>query len=251
LAPLHPTYVNSNGDAMSEALFQFWSEAGKVPGLHPRDDADARAAALIRKHFKTECLFGSYMGPLKSAPVVFLYTHPGLADMDEKIPLNPKDQEINASWRSGTSPLPGPDDHKSAWDWWTNAIRQFDIGAPEAWKDLRNKIAIFNIFAYHCGRLNNPAFSPRIPSCRVAHDWAHQYLFPKARRGDTLVVCMAAATQWGLKRGAPPVGQLFTPEVNPAGLVYKNNEYAVQFRAIVEAAQRCICSCSGRSVLGK
>jgi hypothetical protein len=225
---------------MNEELFRFWSEAGKGPGLHPRDEADANAPALIRKHFKTECLFGSYMGPLKSAPLVFLYTHPGLDDMDLGMALNPKDQDMNASLRLGTLPLPGPDEFKGAWGWWTRAIAQFDIGAPAAWGSLRNKIAIFNIFAYHCKRLDNPAFSHRIPSCLVAYNWAHQSLFPEARRGDRVVVCMAAATQWGLKRGAPPEGKLFMPKVTQKGIIYKEKEYAEQYRAIVEAVQEAV-----------
>jgi hypothetical protein len=45
-------------------------------------------------------------------------------------------------------------------------------------------------------------------------DWAQTVSFPRAENGEVVVICMRAATSWGLEIGKKYRGTLFAPVVN-------------------------------------
>jgi hypothetical protein len=78
------------------------------------------------------------------------------------------------------------------------ASRTKSFGSYEVVKD---KIALFNIGAYHSKDVKSYAALTAIPSSRVSLDWAQSTLFPSAERGERVVICMRSASYWGLETG--------------------------------------------------
>ena len=93
------------------------------------------------------------------------------------------------------------------------------FGTFEAVKD---KIALFNIGAYHSKDVKNYASLIALPSSRVSLGWAQDVLFPAAEAGKRVVICMRSAACWGLESGKRYGGGLFAPHVNRSGHFLKN-----------------------------
>ncbi len=126
---------------MPADIFRFWSGIRLRSGAHP---ADFDVLSRVRHNFDLNCLPGCFSGPLRTAPVVVLYLSPGLSEQDY---TDAKTRAGRERWRrklSGRAPLPGPEDHYSAWVWWKRHTSSFGH-----WQDLQTKVAILNIGAYH------------------------------------------------------------------------------------------------------
>jgi hypothetical protein len=118
--------------------------------------------------------------------------------------------------RLGREPLPGPKDWEPAWTWWKKRTKPFG-----AWSDVRSKIAILNIGAYHASVFTDWPLLAALPSSRVCLEWAQTVLFPEAVKGDRLVICLRAHRYWGLglpgEQGHRYGEALFSAPVNRAG----------------------------------
>jgi hypothetical protein len=141
--------------------------------MHP---ADKPVFDRIKdKHqFNLNCLPTCFMGPLRSAPIVLLYLSSSFAEVDLAEATSEQGQDRYMRIRRGDQPLPGPDEHMGAWNWWTSRTRCFD----DDWRHLQTKIAVLNIGAYHSKKFRDDPLLAALPSSRAALEWAQTELFP-------------------------------------------------------------------------
>ena len=197
---------------MSMDIFQFWSEVGESDKVHPKD---RYVLDRVRYNFDLKCLPGCFMGPLRTAPVVLLYLSPGWHESDIVEATSPEGCDRHYQRRKGCQSLPGPDDHRATWEWWRARTRVFG-----EWEQLRTKIAILNICAYHSKEFEDHPLLVALPSSRVSLEWAQTMLFRQAIDGELTVVCMRAARYWGLRKEWQK-GKVFVPAVTPGGHMHK------------------------------
>ena len=157
---------------------------------------------------------GCFMGPLRTAPVVLLYSAPGRWDPTDSIGAR---AAAMSDWcvrtRTGTEPLPDDQFWPPCWKWWKARTKRF--GGD--WEDLKTKVAFLNLIPYHMpGDFREKHVVGNLPSSKVALDWAKETLFPAARAKERVVACMRAQEYWGLSVGVHG-GFLFAPKVNRAG----------------------------------
>ena len=194
---------------MTPDIFDFWSEVRIGETVHP---ADRMRLSQFNHNFDLSCLSGSWRGPLRTAPVVLLFLAPGWSPQGSVMAKQEIYIERNARMRAGYEPLPEREETNPGWIW---AARRTKVFGP--WEELRPQVAILNIVPYHSpGRFKDGRAIKMLPSCQMTLAWARAVLFPQARRGDKVVVCLRAARRWGLKRGTQE-GQLYAPKTVPSG----------------------------------
>ena len=159
-------------------LFDFWSRIGPSDRVHPAD-RDVFDRVKDSHGFDLQCLPCCLMGPLKTAPVVLLYLSFGLDDEDRVEATSERGQDRYMKMRLGTQPLPGPDEHRIAWKWWVSRTKCFG----KNWQDLRTKIAVLEIGAYHSRTFKDVPLLAALPSSRVSIDWAQAVLNCRRARG--------------------------------------------------------------------
>jgi len=194
---------------MATDIFRFWSGIRLTGGAHP---ADHEVLSRVQHNFDLRCLPACFHGPLRSAPVVPLYLSPGLSEQDY---TDAETRGGRARYRrrwDGNEPLWGPEDHERAWRWWKSRTACFGD-----WRDLRTKVAILNIGAYHSRTFADAPLLAALPSSRVSIDWAQHVLFPEAIAGRRAVVCLRSARFWGLQEGKHYGKALFAPPVTRGG----------------------------------
>lgn len=198
---------------MSNAIFEFWSEAevGADQFIHPRDQAVFNRIG-DRPHFNLTTPPGPFFGPLKSAPIVLLYLSPGYGEDDEDPVINARLRAQVSALRRGHQPLPGPEEFPRRWKWWSSRTKVFGD-----WQHLMDRIAILNIGAYHSKEFLDAPLLAALPSSRASLSWAQDFLFPQAERGERIVVCMRAAHFWGLSVDSRHGSSLFAPPVTRGG----------------------------------
>lgn len=194
---------------MTTDIFSFWEQ---INPEHKRHPADKAVLCRVQHGFDLNCLPSAYMGPLKTAPVVLLYLSPGWSQRDVDEANTPEAQNRYVEQRGGTAPLPTEGEHPEAWNWWRSRTQVFGD-----WTDLRDKIAVLNIGAYHSPKFKDVPLLTALPSCRESVSWAQSTIFPKALQGDRVVVCMRAARYWGLSTGEKYGKALYAPRVTPGG----------------------------------
>ena len=199
---------------MTIDIFDFWSKIGPSAKIHPNDREVFQRFG--KKHgFDHQCLPHSFAGPLRKAKIVLLYLSPGLDDFDLEEAKTQKGRKRMMENRSGNQELPGPDEHKPAWRWWKSRTKDFGN-----WEELRSKVAVLNIGAYHSKQFDDYPLLAALPSSRVSLEWAQTVLFPQAEAGDRVVICLRAAHFWGLDEGSDgkQYGKsLFAPRVTRGG----------------------------------
>jgi hypothetical protein len=199
---------NDMGVRMYPNIFEFWSVVGMGETEHP---ADSEILPTLSHHFDLECLPGCWRGPLRTAPVVLLFLAPGWSQEGPVQARQAKHIARNARMRTGYEPLPERED-TTGFRW---AEQRTKLFAP--WEELRTKLAMLNIVPYHSeGDFKGKRAIKLLPSCRMTLAWAHAVLFPQARRGERIVVCLRAAKQWGLETGRHE-GHLYAPETVRSG----------------------------------
>ena len=216
---------------MSVDIFEFWSHVGPTDKYHPKD-RDVLSRMKKTHLFDLRCLPHCFLGPLKTAPVVLLYLSPGLDDEDVRDARSYAGRNRYVKCRLGEQPLPGPDEHRKAWEWWTSRTRCFGI---EDWKQLSSKVSVLNIGAYHSKKGPNDQILAALPSSRVSLDWAQTVLFPQAIAGDKVVICLRAAHFWGLdegKNGKRYGKSLFAPRVQRGGHMLDKRLKATVIKAV-------------------
>ncbi|MGA7675164.1 MAG: hypothetical protein WCA78_08975 [Rhizomicrobium sp.] len=191
---------------MAIDIFDFWSQIGRAEKIHP---ADRAVFDRVQHGFDHTSLPGCFMGPLRTAPVVLLFLSPGKSDGDTVT-------EALLDWhvrtRLGNAPLVSREEHAPAFEWWVSRTKCF--GSAD---ELRDKVAVMNIGAYHSEAFNDRAMLSALPSSRASLDWAQGVLFPEAIAGKRVVICLRSAEHWGLKRGGKYGESLFAPEVTRGG----------------------------------
>jgi hypothetical protein len=160
---------------MTTDIFDFWDNVRVRDGKHP---ADYEVLSRVRHNFCLRALPAAFSGCLRTAPVVLLFLSPGLSEFDFK---KSEIARYRRLW-SGREPLPGPDDHETAWRWWKRQTKCFG-----GWEELRTKVAILNICAYHAKPFRDWHLLAALPSSRVSLDWAQHVLFPEAIAGRRVV----------------------------------------------------------------
>lgn len=210
-----------------QSIFDFWRSVPEDAHQHP---ADAEVLARVKDHgFQLGALPGQWMGPLATARVVFLYLSPGFAPFDIEFAGTAEGRRWHSLQRTGQHHLPDGVEHEPAYRWWASRARAY--GTLEF---LRDKVAFANIGAYHSKHFTDAPLLAALPSSRAMLDWAQGVLFPEARRGERLVVCMRATRFWGLEIGWSE-GSLFAPQVTRGGFLHHG-----PVREQIEARARAI-----------
>jgi hypothetical protein len=192
-------------------IFDFWSQLGRAEKIHP---ADRPVFDRVEHGFDTDSLPACFFGPLKSAPVVLLFLSPGKSEGDT---VTEALIEWHAFTLKGTAPLPSREEYADAYKWWASRTKCFGLA-----EDLRGKLAVLNIGAYHSKTFDDHGMLAALPSSRVSLDWAQSILFPEAIDGKRVVICLRAAEFWGLKRNSKCGISLFAPKVTRGGHMLKN-----------------------------
>jgi len=188
-------------------IFKFWSRIDRGSRIHP-DDEHVFARLGAQKHgFDLRCLPAAFGGPLKSAKVVLLFASPGLSSkLDLRDAKTVKGRDYYMRRWKGREPFRGEGDGSK---WLASITNRFG-----EYNEVRKRIAVLNIGAYHSPRVKDWRALMSLPSSRVSLNWAQTVLFPRAESGEVVVMCMRAATSWGLERGRKYPGTLFAPFVN-------------------------------------
>src|SRR4051794_9656058 len=106
---------------MSTDLFDFWADVPGDAHVHPKD---AKVLDCADHNFKLGCLPISFSGPMRTAPVVFLFLSPGLHEFDLRHATMKEGQAYYRSQRSGLASLPTEAEHPPAWAWWRRTVSQ-------------------------------------------------------------------------------------------------------------------------------
>lgn len=189
-------------------IFEFWKEVGPSEKVHP---ADREILFNAPNKFDLDCLPTPFYGPLRTAPIVLLYTNPGHSDKDKKAGSDPSEQQFYFRQRQGNEWLR---DQRGLTEksWWVSRTKRI-CADPEY---LRSRVAVLELCPYHSSSFVDAKMARTLPSYQTALGWAHQYLFPMARARERVVICLRAAKRWGLQRNASD-GFLFAPGVNRSG----------------------------------
>ncbi len=198
---------------MATDIFKFWEIPVKA-GPHP---ADREVLKRVEHNFDLKCLPGCFAGPLKTAQVVLLYLSPRQSDQDYIDAKTRRGRDRYRRVRLGHEPLVGPEDHERAWKWWSSRTKSFGY-----WQDLRTKVAVLNIGAYHSKIFADAPLLAALPSSRASIDWAQSVLFPEAIAGRRVVICLRSAHFWGLQKGKCYGKALFAPNTTRSGFMLKN-----------------------------
>lgn len=216
---------------MSADIFDFWAGVEGHVRVHPEDHPILERAA---HNFDLRCLPANFDGPLRTARVVLLYLSPGQDERDVEAAERPETQQRYFLMRKGNSPLRS-DDSDRGWNWWKARTRRFG-----PWQDLKSKVAVLNISPYHSVDFSDYPMLAALPSCRVALNWAQTVLFPQAERGERVVICLRAASYWGLGKCGRYDRWLFAPKVTRAGFMVSKGIETASRDDVVEAAKEAL-----------
>ncbi|HZG29206.1 MAG TPA: hypothetical protein VE079_12165 [Ensifer sp.] len=199
---------------MTADLFNYWKDVQPHERFHPEDKP---VLDRISHGFDLNCLPANFDGPLKTAPVVLLYLSPGWnqRDVDEA-----NDQQVQQRYferRLGHRALTSENENVLHFRWRQSRTKLFGDCS-----DIREKIAVLNICAYHSKSFKTAAALTALPSCRVALDWAQGVLFTEAEAGRRIVICLRSAEHWGLAPGTKYGEALYAPTVNRSGHMANN-----------------------------
>jgi hypothetical protein len=204
----------------TERLLQHWAKA--TPDhlhIHP-DDADALRS---NSHgFELRVGVGAWMGPIRSAPVVLLYLNGGLSDPEQVIRASQDTETREETIRTlhGSAPLFSFKTDPGGRKWTTARLGQFGVTYDSA----ASKVAFVNLMPYKSRNgSENEHMIQRLKSSCLVRQWANDTLFPEARRGERVVVCMRSATQWGLQTGTTGTKygeSLYAPKTNRSGFMH-------------------------------
>jgi hypothetical protein len=208
-------------------IFRFWSEMPEDADVHPADES----VLASRKHgFELRGLPGPYAGPLRTASVVLLFLSPGLDDRDVAHAATKAGRRWYVDQRTGKCDLPNEEQHPPAYRWLNRVIRQFGIDYGKA----RSTVATLNIGAYKSVHFTDWSMLSALPSSKVCLDWAQSVLFPQAKAGKRVVVCLRSANYWGLRVGES-VGSLFCPPCT-RGAIMHHGEMREDIKSAVQNA---------------
>jgi hypothetical protein len=149
-------------------------------------------------------------------PVILLYLSPGFGQDDLADSKTEKGRDYYFQKLKGDTPLR---DNSPGTNWVKRRTQRFGD-----WQDVRNKVSVLNIGAYHSKTFSDYSVLAALPSSRVSLDWAQTVLFPEAEAGKRIVICMRTAAYWGLEKGRRYSGTLYAPLVNRGGYLLRNSD---------------------------
>jgi hypothetical protein len=199
---------------MPQDIFDFWSQIRRGEKIHPADKHVFRRMNPERHGFQLECLPACFAGPLRTAQVVLLYLSPGFDEAEIARAKTKECRDLYFRRWKGNEPL-----SDSSTSWFKSRTRNFGD-----WENVRHKVAILNIGAYHSKTFNDYSVLAALPSSRVSLEWAQNKLFPEAEAGKRIVICMRSASYWGLEQGKSYRGSLFAPLVNRSGHLIRDDK---------------------------
>jgi hypothetical protein len=211
---------------MTQDIFDFWSQIGYGEHVHPADKSVFDRMLPENHGFRLDCLPGCFGGRLRDAPVVLLYLSPGFSENDVVDAQTKEGKDFYFRRYQGFEPPRDLGAAKSSWI--TSRTKRFGN-----WENIKDKIALLNIGAYHSVNVKSITSLMALPSSRVSLGWAQGVLFPDAEAGRRIVICMRSAELWGLEPGRTYSGSLFAPMVNRSGHFIKNDEN----RRLIELVQ--------------
>jgi hypothetical protein len=201
----------------TDDLVQHWAKA--IPDLHIHPD-DAEALRTKRHQFELGALVGPWMGPIRTAPVVLLYLNPGLAGTGEEVTSaqDPEVREAMVRNLAGDAPLPSWKGNPAGLGWTDSKLKQFGV----TYESASSKIAFVNLIPYRSAEGSKDArMSKCLESSRLMLTWANDTLFPEARAGERIVVCLQSAHLWNLQTGTREGEALYAPPKTRQGIMHK------------------------------
>jgi hypothetical protein len=202
-----------------EQLLEHWAKA--IPDhlhIHP-DDSDALRSKSHQ--FELGAFVGPWMGPIRTAPVVLLYLNPGInsAGTGEEVKAA-QDSEAREEMihnLHGCAPLPSFKSNPKGLEWTEGRLGQFGI----TYEAASSKVASLNLMPYRSTNGRDDAHMiERLSSSRLMLEWANDTLFPEARAGERIVVCLRSADLWGLETGLRYGKSLYAPKTTRSGFMH-------------------------------
>ncbi|MGE0522125.1 MAG: hypothetical protein AB7O60_03695 [Variibacter sp.] len=219
---------------MPTDIFKFWAQMKPHERTHPADRDVFSRVGDFGHAFDLRCLPGNIAGPLRTARVVLLFLSPGFSELDVRRARSKAWQQHAADKRTGRAPFR---DDGAGYSWLMSRTKVFGLDD----ETVRTKFSVMNIGAYHSKDFHDWHLLAALPSSRVSLDWAQGVLFPQAIRGERVVICMRAASFWGLCQGERYGKGLFAPFVNRGGFMRKSTPAEAKMRdQIISAVQRAV-----------
>jgi hypothetical protein len=214
--------------AIDESLFEFWEGVSPSTKVHPQDEPVFEAHG--KHNLRLECLPNPFYGPLRTAPIVLLYLNPGFLQQDLNEAQSEDGRQFYWRQRQGNEPLRSQINREKK-SWWVPRTKFLGID-PEY---LRHKLAVLELCAYHSKNFTDRSLLTKLPSSRIALEWATSSLFAQARSRERVVICLRSAKRWGLTVGNHD-GWLFVPKFTRSGHMFKTENR----NAVVEAAKEAL-----------
>ncbi|MBN9583416.1 MAG: hypothetical protein J0G37_18150 [Afipia sp.] len=202
-------------------IFDFLKDVGPTETVHPEDDAILSKIPKSAHKFDLQCLPTPFYGPLRTAKIVLLYSNPGLTEKDKESANDFFEQQFFYKQRQGNEPLRSQIGLQKK-SWWVSRTKRI----CEDTDYLRTRLAVLELCPYHSIEFKNVRLVKQLPSYKVALNWAHKELFPRARARQVVVICLRAAKHWGLQENVGD-GYLFVPKVNRSGHMLKEGRDVV------------------------
>ena len=159
-----------------------------------------------------------FCGDLLRASIYLLMLNPGLGSQDYfgeyEVPQYRREVLGTLKQRFSKSAVPFYFlDPRFAWHgsfgWWHGQFVRIierlaedrEISFAEARRHLASSIASIELIPYHSVSFNNAGgLAKKLPSARLAQEFVHNYVVPRARAGEAIVIVARRAKAWNLPR---------------------------------------------------
>lgn len=181
----------------------FFKHRRPVDLEHPILDAETfpkDKLANTEHFFHLSLLPAPFIGDLEKADIFILMLNPGFQRDEYKIEARSEvktaliatlSQELeNVSypfWYLDPQYQEHPG-HK----YWHNNLQK--VGSYD---ELSQRVAVLQMMPYHSARFNADVLAKELPSARVAREYVHQVVVPKANQGKALLIVARQVRNWG------------------------------------------------------
>jgi hypothetical protein len=120
----------------------------------------------------------------------------------------------------GSAPLFSFKTNPKGLEWTTARLGQFVI----TYEAASSKVAFLNLMPYRSTDGSEDARMIKLlKSSRLMLEWANDTLFPEARAGKRIVVCLRSARLWNLQTGTQGGEALYAPRVTRGGFMHRGS----------------------------
>ncbi len=197
-------------------IFECWKDYQPGDRIHP-SDRPVFDDLKSQHSLSLDCLPLPFYGPLKTAPIVFLYLNPGLSKLDLEQAKSIEEQKRRCESLKGLTPL-SELRRNSEKSWWVDKAAFLETPV----EDLLDKIAVLQLCAYRSKEFKDWPLIAALPTSRAAISWAQEELFVDAQAGKRVVICLRSPRYWGLRPGQSYGGTLFAPLTTRSGHIQKS-----------------------------